>query len=352
MTALPAVQTEVLPALVEHRREEYVQAEEAARSFDSADATKRAYALDWQCFTSWCREEGRDPLPASPAAVIDYVTWAAAVRHLHVSTITRRLSGIAHAHSEALVERERAGDVDQDVRDRFSPTRQPRVRDHWKRLRRALAERAAEHDDARAQTDTRKARALRVEHLRAIVAGMDRGRRRDARDRLLLLLGFLGMLRRSELVALDVVDVAEVPGGLEVRLRRSKTDQYGEGFTFAAPVNRADPALCPVLALRDWRTFTPAEGPLFPCEGGRTGRLTDRTVAAVLHGRAAAAGVDPDRMSGHSMRRGGITFLLERGVPEHKVQKLSRHKTREVFLGYVEEAALWSDDALLQALAI
>jgi site-specific recombinase XerD len=347
VSTLPDVVTAAAaPARAEVRRDEYVQAEEAARRNLKADATHRAYESDWQDFTAWCQAEDRNPLPAAPETVMDYVTWAAAVRRLHASTITRRLSGIAHHHGQALDELERAGDVDPDVRDRYSPTRQRRVRDHWRSWRMALAE----HDHDRVAE--RKARALRVEHLRAIVAGMDRRRRRDARDRLLLLLGFLCQLRRSELVALDVADVAEVPGGLEVRVRTSKTDREGHGEVFAVPPNRDDPALCPVRALHDWLAFIPAASALFPTEGGRGARLTDRTVASVVRGRAEAAGVDPDRMSGHSLRRGGITFLLERDVPERKVQKRSRHRTREVFLGYVEEAELWRDDAMLKALAV
>lgn len=348
MTVLPAVPGEgPVPARAEHRREEYVRAESAARERRKAPATHDAYRSDWEDFAGWCSAEGRQALPAAPAAVIDYLTFSAAVQGRHVSTLARRLSGIAHAHAEGYRAARSAGlDV---VRRDWEPTRDPDVRDHLEGLRYVLAERAHE-----AQVHVRQAAPLRWVDLVRIVVALElpdadgvvdpaASSAAAVRDRALLLLGFCGALRRSELVGLDVEDLTFVPGGVEVRLRRSKANQAGDDEVYAVAA-LSDPLMCPVAAARDWLARSQlAAGPLFPSRGA-TGRLTDRSVALIVQRRAAAAGV-AGVYSGHSLRSGGLIAAREGGAAEDRLADLSGHRDRRVLARYVRRADRWRDPA-------
>ena len=141
------------------------------------------------------------------------------------------------------------------------------------------------------------------------------------RDRALLLLGFAGAFRRSELVALDVADIAETETGLLVMIRRSKTDQDGEGVTIA--IARGDVA-CPARALREWLDAAGIEaGPIFkPINKAGTvsgERLTDRSVANIVKAHAERAGFDANLFSGHSLRSGFLTSAAARGASIFKM---------------------------------
>jgi site-specific recombinase XerD len=167
------------------------------------------------------------------------------------------------------------------------------------------------------------------------------------RDRALLLLGFAGAFRRSELVALNVADVEEVPEGLRVTIHRSKTDQEGAGKTIA--IVRGEVA-CPVAALRDWlRAADIAEGPVFRSirRGGHVQdeRLTDRSVANIVKSHAARAGLDPALFSGHSLRAGFLTSAAKRGASIFKMMATSRHRSTASLVGYVRDQELFVDHA-------
>jgi site-specific recombinase XerD len=145
------------------------------------------------------------------------------------------------------------------------------------------------------------------------------------RDRALLLLGFAGALRRSELVALDVADIAEAKTGLLVTIRRSKTDQEGEGITIA--IARGDVA-CPARALREWLDAAGIEaGPIFrpinKASTVATGRLTDRSVANIVKAYAGRAGFDASTFSGHSLRSGFLTSAAAKGASIFKMMALT-----------------------------
>jgi site-specific recombinase XerD len=167
------------------------------------------------------------------------------------------------------------------------------------------------------------------------------------RDRALLLLGFAGAFRRSELVALDVADIAENETGLLVRIRSSKTDQEGEGVTIA--IARGDIA-CPVKALRVWLDAAGIEtGPIFrPIDKAgtvRPSRLTCRSVANFVKAYAARAGLDASAYSGHSLRSGFLTSAAGKGASIFKMMDVSRHKSVDTLRGYVRDAELFKDHA-------
>jgi site-specific recombinase XerD len=291
---------------------------EAARGYlrDSrARATQRAYRSDWACFTRWCETRGVASLPASPETVALYLSDLAGVKA--VATIARRATSIAVAHRTARLE---------------SPTRSEEVRLVLAGIRRTFGVAA------------RKKAPARVPELRRLVATLDPAHPGGVRDRALLSLGFAMAARRSELVALDVADVEETADGLMVNIARSKTDQEGEGVRVGVPFG-SDPAVCPVRSLRAWLTLAEiTEGPIFrPVNRhGRIGpgRLSGRAVAEVVKRCAAAAGLDPSRYAGHSLRSGMITSAIEGGASEHRTMQHSRHRSLAVFRGYVRDLNL------------
>ena len=167
------------------------------------------------------------------------------------------------------------------------------------------------------------------------------------RDRALLLLGFAGAFRRSELVALDVADIEETEAGLRVTIQHSKTDQEGQGVTIA--IARGDVA-CPVKALRGWLGAASIDaGPLFrPInKAGRVAqaRLTDRSVANIVKAYAERAGFDASTFSGHSLRSGFLTSAAAKGASIFKMIDVSRHKSVETLRGYVRDAEMFKDHA-------
>jgi integrase len=167
------------------------------------------------------------------------------------------------------------------------------------------------------------------------------------RDRALLLIGFGGALRRSELVALDVADIEETETGLLVTIRHSKTDQEGEGATIA--IARGDVA-CPVKALRAWLDASGIQaGPIFrPIDKAgtvRSSRLTDRSVANIVKTYAGRAGFDASIFSGHSLRAGFLTSAAGKGASIFKMMDVSRHKSVDTLRGYVRDAELFKDHA-------
>jgi site-specific recombinase XerD len=170
---------------------------------------------------------------------------------------------------------------------------------------------------------------------------------RGLRDRALLLLGFAGAFRRSELVALDASDIQFCDGGLRVRIRRSKTDQEGEGATIAiVPGSFA----CPVKATRDWlKTARIKTGPVFRpiSKTGRvlSRRLSDRAVAEVVKACARRVGLKAKDFSGHSLRSGFLTSAARRGASIFKMMDVSRHKSVDTLRSYVRDAEIFRDHA-------
>ena len=193
----------------------------------------------------------------------------------------------------------------------------------------------------------RTMRAARTTVITAMVAPLGDGPA-DARDRTLLLFGFAGALRRSELVALDVEDVSEDDAGLRLVVRRSKTDQEAEGAIRGLPYG-SHPATCPVRAWRRWLTASGIPGgPAFRSvdRHGRLGaqRLSDRAVADMIKRRALAVGLD-GAFAGHSLRAGFATEGYAQGTPEPAIMRHGRWRSASVMRGYIEEGSLWNDNA-------
>ncbi|TPG45714.1 integrase [Roseomonas nepalensis] len=287
----------------------------------SAANTRRAYRAAWQDFIAWCTIEGRSSLPATPETV---GTFLAARANTHkAASLSIRLVAIGQAHRLA---------------GHRLDTGHPAIRETMKGIRRT-------HGTA----PTKKSAAISAVIRDAVDALARRPSLRAARDRALLLIGFAAALRRSELVALDVADVAFVAEGVILNLCRSKTDTEGRGTEIAIPTGSSE-RTCPVLALRAWLAAASIEtGAIFRSVNrhGQLGaaRLSDRDVALAVKAAVQAAGYDPAAFSGHSLRSGFITSAARAGVPEAHIQNQSRHKSLPVLRGYIRRGSLFVDNA-------
>jgi integrase len=171
---------------------------------------------------------------------------------------------------------------------------------------------------------------------------------RAQRDRALLLIGWAGGFRSSELVGLDWSDVEEVREGLVLHLRRSKTDQMGQGRKIGVPLGRT--RHCPVAALTAWRKASGGDdGPIFrPVDRHghmQPGRLRSDAVSTILRDRLTEAGIDPEGYSGHSLRAGLATSAIKAGVPTYKVRAQTGHASDLMLSRYVRDAGMFDGNA-------
>lgn len=282
-----------------------------------APATRRAYRSDARIFAAWCEVRGVSAMPASPETVATFLAHEAE-QGTKFATISRRCAAINYMHGTA---------------DRESPTKARLVAATLKGIRRSIG-----------VAKTQKAPAT-ASKIAAMAAGCGDDLR-GLRDRALLLLGFAGAFRRSELVALTAEDLAEEAAGMRVTIRRSKTDKDGAGAVVA--IARGQHA-CPVEAVKAWLTASGIKGgPIFRgIRNGRlmTGALSCKQAALVVKGHAAAAGLNPDEYAGHSLRAGFLTSAAEAGANIFRMAEHSRHKTLDVLRGYVRNAELFKNHA-------
>jgi integrase len=197
---------------------------------------------------------------------------------------------------------------------------------------------------------SRQKAALLTEDLRLILRTMPKSVR-GTRDRALLLIGFAGAFRRSELVSIDVSDLKFEAAGVLITLRRSKTDQEGQGRDVAIPFGK-ESNTCPVLALQNWLAIAGiAEGAVFrPVhKGGAVGssHLTGHAVASLLKAYARTAGLTPEIFSGHSLRAGFVTSAVRAGEPERRIMRQTGHRSVEMVLRYVRQANIFTDNSAL-----
>jgi integrase len=303
-------------------REDHEELPEAVRELireAHAENTRRAYQSDLRAFRAW----GGD-VPTTPDQLACYI--AEEGQRLHPSTIQRRLAALSVAH------RLTGGSG--------HPTTHPIVKAALRGLQRLSGV---------MQT---QAAPLMVEDLWAI---LDRTRDsiRDQRDRALLLVGFAGGLRRSELVGLDVSDLEFVREGLILTLRRSKTDQEGKGRRIGVPHARG--RWCPVREVRTWMELAGITGgPLFRWlrKGGAVAgdRLSGEAVSALIKRRARGIGLDQAKFSGHSLRAGFVTSAARAGIATHLIRQQTGHASDATMSRYIREGSIFTQNAAGQLL--
>jgi integrase len=292
---------------------EYVRA-------SKAENTLRGYQTDWRHFCACCESRGGlCPLPAAADAVAAYIAECA--EHLKPGSVQRRLNAIAEAHKAAGLD---------------SPTHAAIVRNTLKGIRRTLGTAPAQ-----------KAAAL-TDDIRAMVDATDAGVI-GARDRALILLGFAGAFRSSELVGLDVEDCAFGKDGLTVTLRRSKVDQTGEGRKIGIPYG-SNPETCPVRTVQTWLELAAiSAGPLFRSINRhgqvQPGRLSGIDVARVVKKLADRAGLDPAKYAGHSLRAGHATAAAIAGASERSIMNQTGHRSVQMVRRYIRDGSLFRENS-------
>ena len=277
-----------------------------------APSTLRGYRADWRDFSAFCEGQGLLALPASPETVCSYLAHCADSGQLKMGSIQRRVSAIAAAHMAANLD---------------TPTCTTAVRLCLAGIRRALGTR----QEGKAPALTSDVAAM-LSHVPAGLLGL--------RDRALLLVGFAGALRRSELAALNVEDLSFGDDGVKILIRHSKTDQEGAGQVVG--ITRGS-KLCPVQAIQAW--FAAAgitTGPVFRSvnrhrQVSSTG-ITPQVVAMVVKRCAAATGLDVRQYSGHSLRSGLVTSAVLSHVDLPSIQRQTRHKSLDMLMKYARIA--------------
>jgi len=297
-----------------------VQAEVTFRAA-RARSTTRAYEHDCAHFQGWCEQNGFVPYPAAPEAVVLYATDLVKNRGAKLNTLARRLAAISQMHQQQGFE---------------SPTRSWPVRQYLHGLRRETGVAPA------------RKRPVIVADLKRMVAALPESLL-GKRDRALLLIGFTGAFRRSELVALNVEDVEETTEGLILTIRRGKTDQAGEGRKVGIPAG-VDLGTCPVHALHEWRQAAHIEsGALFRVMN-RHGRLLGRrlsaeAVAIVVKRSVRQLGYDPALFAGHSLRAGLATSAAGAGKSERAIMNQTGHRSVVTVRRYIRDGSLFRENA-------
>lgn len=292
---------------------------EELRKHSRAENTRRAYKRVWRAWSAWCEARQTRAIPCVPEHLAAYLAELSDAG-ASVATLAQTLSIINKAHTTA---------------NHPGPRQHPAVSLTWDGIKRT-----------RAGEKKRKAKALGPEQIRAMVAtGPGTA---GVRDRALLLLGFAGAFRRSELVALDVADLERDADGLRVFVRTSKTDQTGKGEVCGIPFG-SDRMTCPVRAVDDWLQVSGITNGAVFRSVRRSGavserRLSDRDVARVVKRAAARCGVAIELLSGHSLRSGLATTAAKAGRRMDAIMRQGRWKTVSVVQGYIQEATVLGDD--------
>jgi len=285
-----------------------------------ADSTREVYSRDWRAFGVWCRDHGLIDLPAQPEVVAWYLT-SLAMKNLRVATIRRHAAAIAAAHRES---------------GHPTPTGHPAIRELLRGMTRKLG------------SPPKPVDALLSEDIRRMVRA-EPDTLTGARDRALILIGYAGAFRRSEIVGMDIGSIRYREEGLTILVARSKTDQRGEGRWVGIPYGR-NPDTCPVAALRGWLDLSGI------CEGAvfrgldRYGnivsaRLSRRSVGEVIKRAARAAGLDASRYSGHSLRSGHVTQAARFGIAEHVIRKQTGHRSHASLIRYIHLARIFEENS-------
>ena len=290
-----------------------------------ADNTVRAYKSDFNDFGVFCVQNGFKSLPSEPKIVSLYLTYLS-TKDAKISTLKRRLVSIGVMHK---------------LKGYYLDTKHPSIIENIMGIKR------------RKGSVQKSKKPILINSLKKIINVIDQQNKEEIkklRDRSIILIGFSGGFRRNEIVSLDYDDLDFVPEGLKISLRRSKTDQFGEGFTKALPYFDS-PQYCPVVSLRNFLDLSSINsGPIFRrfVKGSKLSekRLTDQTVALLIKEYLNLAGIDNKNFSGHSLRSGFATSAADSGAEERSIMAMTGHKSTEMVRRYIKEANLFKNNAL------
>ena len=301
--------------------------EETLKNLQSSKAsnTVRAYKSDFKDFGLFCVQNGFKNLPSDPKIVSLYLTHLS-TKEVKLSTIRRRLVSIGVIHK---------------MKGHYLDTKHPVIVENLMGIKR------------RKGTVQKGKKPILINELKKILKAIDEQNIQDIkklRDKSIILIGFSGGFRRNEIVSLDYEDLDFVHEGLKITIKRSKTDQFGEGSIKALPYFE-ESVYCPVVILKRWLNISKiSKGPLFRrfTKGSKLTnyRLTDQTVALIIKDYLNIAGIDSKNYSGHSLRSGFATSAAESGAEERSIMAMTGHKSTEMVRRYIKEANLFKNNAL------
>ena len=290
-----------------------------------APNTVRAYQSDFSDFRLFCSKNGFRSIPSEPKVVSLYLTHLS-TKNAKMSTLKRRLVSIGVIHK---------------LKGHYLDTKHPAIIENIMGIKR------------RKGSIQKSKKPILINHLKQLIDVIDEQKNEDIkklRDRSIILIGFSGGFRRNEIVSLDYDDLDFVEEGLKIQIRRSKTDQFGEGLVKALPYFNSS-KYCPVVSLKNWIEISKIEsGPLFRrfVKGSKLSknRLTDQTVALLIKEYLNLAGINSKNYSGHSLRSGFATSAAESGAEERSIMAMTGHKSTEMVRRYIKEANLFKNNAL------
>jgi len=285
--------------------------------------TLRAYKADFKDFSAFCLKNGLSSIPTEPKILSLYLTYLSATSKF--STLKRRIASISVIHK---------------IKGHYLDTKHPIIMENLHGIKRVKG------------TNQKAKKPILINDLKQIINVIDKyitycglpeiqkskSVGNKIRDKAIILTGFAGGFRRSELVNIDYEDVEFVPEGIKIFIKRSKTDQSGEGMIKAIPYLN-NKIYCPVLALKHWIEFS-------EINLGKIFEISDKSVSLIIKKYASLAGLDPNKYGGHSLRSGFATSAAESGAEERNIMAMTGHKTTQMVRRYIQEANLFKNNAL------
>ncbi|RPG99428.1 MAG: integrase [Candidatus Pelagibacter sp. TMED118] len=289
-----------------------------------ANNTLRAYKSDFRDFGAFCAKHGLNSLPSEPKIVSLYLTHLS--KTLKTSTLRRRLVSISMVHK---------------IKGHYLDTKHPIIVENLMGIKRLKG------------SIQKGKKPILISHLKSIVNVIDEQKIKDIkklRDKTIILIGFGGGFRRTEIISIDHEDLEFVPEGVKLTIKRSKTDQLGEGMIKGLPYFTNE-KYCPVFNLKKWLEISKIKsGPIFRrFSKGLTlteKRLTDQSVVLLMKKYLNFAGIENKNFAGHSLRSGFATVAAESGADERSIMAMTGHKTTQMVRRYIKEANIFKNNAL------
>ena len=277
-----------------------------------ANNTLRAYQSDFSDFSNFCTKNGFSFMPTQPKIIALYITHLS--KSFKFSTLKRRIASISVIHK---------------LKGHYLDTKHPIIMENLLGIKRTLGSRQ------------KAKKPILINDLKLIIKAIDQDK---IRDKALILVGFAGGFRRSELVNIYFQDIDFVPEGVKILIRRSKTDQSGEGSIKAIPYFE-NQEFCPVIALKDYlnNKFSKLDKRK---KEVKIFEISDKSVALIIKRYAEKAGLDSSKYAGHSLRSGFATTAAEFGAEERNIMAMTGHKTTQMVRRYIQEANLFKNNAL------
>ena len=276
-----------------------------------AENTLRAYKADYKDFSTFCIKHGFKSMPSEPKVISLYLTHLS--QKSKFSTLKRRLASISVVHR---------------LSGHYIDTKHPMITENLMGIKRVKG------------SYQKAKKPILINDLKLIinVINKDKNEKRKIKNKALMLIGFAGGFRRSELVTISYEDIDFVNEGVKIFIKRSKTDQSGEGMTKGIPYF-SNQEYCPVIALKNWIEKS-------QIKNGKIFDMSDKTVALIVKKYTAAAGLDSNKYSGHSLRSGFATSAAELGAEERSIMAMTGHKTTQMVRRYIQESNLFKNNAL------